>query len=69
MNLDKQRIKWIAIGILIALIGVIIIQNTQVVSVRFLFWEWQMSRVLFIPLVALGGFVAGYLLARFQRRN
>lgn len=66
--MNKKKAKWIAIAVLVGLIGVIVIQNTQVVSVRFFFWEWQMSRVLFIPLVALSGFVAGYLLARFQRR-
>lgn len=67
--MDRVKAKWLVIGILIALVVIIVVQNTQVVSVRFLFWEWQMSRVLFIPLVALVGFGLGYLTAIFRQRR
>ncbi len=67
--MNKVKAKWLAIGILAALVVTIVIQNTQVVAVRFLFWEWQMSRVLFIPLVALVGFGLGYLTAIFRQRR
>ncbi len=62
----------IAIGILSGLVLlVIILQNTEVVSVKLLFWEIQMSRVLLILLAAVVGFVGGYVVSatRTDGRN
>ena len=48
------------------LLLVIILQNTQVVAVRVLFWEIQMSRLLLIVLAAAVGFIGGYVVASLR---
>jgi len=57
----KPRV--IIILLLVILAAVFIIQNTQVVSVQFLFLEFQMSRIIMIALMLLIGFFIGYLVA------
>lgn len=57
----------VAVAILLCLLLlVIILQNTEVVGVRLLFWEIQMSRVLLILLAAAIGFIGGYLAAALR---
>ena len=43
------------------------IGNTEIVSVRLLFWEVQMSRVLLILVAGFIGFGCGYLVAALVR--
>ncbi|MBU1083766.1 MAG: LapA family protein [Candidatus Omnitrophica bacterium] len=43
---------------------IVLVQNTQVVSLRFLFWELSMSRIILLPLVTLVGFVIGFFIGR-----
>lgn len=61
----KPRV--IIILLLVILAAVFIIQNTQVVSVQFLFLEFQMSRIIMIALALLIGFFIGYLVAGKQK--
>ena len=57
----------IAIAILLGLLLlVIILQNSEVVAVKLLFWEMQMSRVLLILLAAVVGFVGGYVVSAIR---
>lgn len=64
--------KQIFIGIIVLLVLVVTLQNTDVVTFHFLFWEASISQVLLIPLVLLVGFVVGMLtyslIARRRRR-
>ncbi len=53
--------KTIIVLILIGLALIIILQNTQVVTLRFLFWDIAMSRIILIPLLMLVGVVLGYI--------
>lgn len=46
---------------LVVLLLIFLFQNTQVVSIRFLFWELSMSRIILLSLVALIGFMVGLL--------
>jgi uncharacterized integral membrane protein len=50
------------------LLLVVILQNTEEVGVRFLFWELRMSRLLLILVGVLAGFVGGYAAAAVRRR-
>ena len=50
----------IGAGLLLLLI-VLIVQNTQVVSIKFLFWELSLSRVLMVFLVFVSGAVVGWV--------
>ena len=54
--------KLIAILVLIALVAVFIVQNAEVVELRFLFWKLGMSRALMFVFLVLIGIAAGWLL-------
>ncbi|MCG6939296.1 MAG: LapA family protein [Gammaproteobacteria bacterium] len=47
---------------LIALATIFIVQNVEVVEVRFLFWKMGMSRALMFVLLVLIGIAVGWLL-------
>jgi putative membrane protein len=64
-----MRPKTIIILILLLFCLVILIQNTQVVTLRVLFWHITMSRILLIPLLLVIGFVVGYLMAAVKGRQ
>ena len=46
------------------LLAVVLLQNTQVVSIRFLFWKLSMSRIILLPLVMLIGFTIGFFVGK-----
>lgn len=47
---------------LIALAAIFIVQNVEVVEVRFLFWKMAMSRALMFVFLVLIGVATGWLL-------
>jgi putative membrane protein len=58
----------LAIGIISTIfIRVFILQNTEIVTVNFLFWKMEMSRVILILVLLLVGFLLGYIF-RSRRR-
>ena len=61
-------IKNIILVILIALVLTFVVQNMQVVEVKFLAWTISMSRALMIFGTLVIGIVAGWLL-NFPRRR
>ena len=56
--------KTITILVLIGFFLIILIQNTQVVTLRLLFWKVGMSQIILVPLIMLIGFVLGYIVAK-----
>jgi len=56
--------KNIVLIILGVLLFVVLLQNTQVVSVRFLFWKLSMSRIILLPLFMLTGFIIGFFVGK-----
>ncbi len=55
----------IIFGIIIAVLFLIVLlQNTDVVSFRFLFWQFSMSRIILFSLVLLMGMILGFFLGR-----
>lgn len=56
--------KTIAISAVSVLAGIILLQNTQVVSFHVLFWRISMSGIIFFVLLLAVGFGAGYFLGR-----
>ena len=62
-----RRVKLIAAAVLAVLCLVVVLQNTDVVTVRFLAWEAALSQVILLLLVLLAGFLLGYLVARKKR--
>ncbi len=63
-----MKLKTIIILVLIALFVVIAVQNTQAVTIQILFWKISMSRIIFIPLLMLLGFVIGFLVAQVIKK-
>jgi len=59
--------KTIIILILLILCLVILIQNTEVVTLQVFFWPITMSRILLIPILIFIGFVIGYLVAALKK--
>ncbi|MFH1984238.1 MAG: LapA family protein [Pseudomonadota bacterium] len=60
--------KLIVIGLLMAIVVVFAIQNRQIVTVWFLFWEITGSRAAILLLIFTVGFFTGWL-AGFRRRK
>jgi uncharacterized integral membrane protein len=61
---DMTKAKFIITAILAVLFGVLLMQNSQVVSLKLLFWEISMSRIIFFPVLVLIGFVVGFVVAK-----
>jgi uncharacterized integral membrane protein len=59
----------IIFGILVALVLVFVLQNTDVVEVKFLVWTKSMSRALILLLTFLIGLAAGWLGTRFRKKR
>ncbi len=56
--------KIIVVLVLIALFVIVLIQNTQVVTLRLFFWKIGMSQIILIPLTMVIGFVVGFLVSK-----
>jgi uncharacterized integral membrane protein len=62
-----RRAKWIVMAVIAVLVLTIIFQNTSVVTFRVLFWEISMSRVVFLLVALVVGFLLGLLFPRIWR--
>lgn len=56
--------KTIVALVIMGLFLIILLQNTQVVTLRILFWKISMSRIIILPLVTIIGFIAGFFTGR-----
>jgi uncharacterized integral membrane protein len=61
--------KIVIIIVLVVLLAVVLAQNTQVVTYRFLLWTISISQIILVPLVAAAGFLLGCLVATLKRRK
>jgi len=64
--MSTKRIATVVLGLLYA---VFVIQNTQVLEVRFLFWSTQVSRALILAGTFVLGFISGQLWSWIRRRK
>lgn len=64
--MNIKRVATIVFGLLYV---VFVIQNTQVVEVRFLFWSTQVSRALVLAGTFVLGFVSGRLWSWIRRKQ
>jgi uncharacterized integral membrane protein len=64
----NMRIWTIVLFALLALVIVFVLQNTQVVDVRFFFWTVSMSRALVLLGTLVIGLFAGWLVGKFTTR-
>ncbi len=61
--------KMILLLVVLVLVGILIVQNTEVVTLHFLAWEAQMSQIILLLLVLFAGFVIGFLTAKWPSRS
>ena len=61
------KLKLVVFLVLALLIGFVIFQNTEVVTLRFLFWHLSMSRILLLTFAVLLGFAMGVLVAKLPK--
>ena len=61
-----KRVATVVLGLLYA---VFVIQNTQVLEVRFLFWSTQVSRALILAGTFMLGFISGRLWSWIRRKQ
>jgi uncharacterized integral membrane protein len=56
--------KWIIAFVLVILMIILFLQNSQVVTYRFLFWKITVSQLILLPLTTLIGFVIGLIVGK-----
>ncbi len=61
--------KSVLVVVLLLFVLIVIFQNTQAVEFRILFWKLTMSRIIWLLMVLLVGFAAGYLTGRRYRSS
>jgi uncharacterized integral membrane protein len=59
-----MNIKTIVMLVIIGLFLIILAQNAQVVILRLLFWEIDISQILLLPLTLCIGFLFGFIVAK-----
>lgn len=60
--------KTIIILVLIVLTIVIVIQNSEMVTLQLFFWKIMMSRIIFMVGLLVVGFALGFLVAKMTQK-
>ncbi|MEA2103036.1 MAG: lipopolysaccharide assembly protein LapA domain-containing protein [Candidatus Cloacimonadota bacterium] len=61
--------KTILMFLLIAIFVVVLLQNTQVVELRLLFWKLSMSRIILFPVTLIIGLIIGFIMAKLDSKK
>jgi uncharacterized integral membrane protein len=61
--------KTIIILVLIVLAVVIVIQNSEMVTLQVFFWKIMMSRIIFMVGLLVVGFALGFLVAKMTQKT
>jgi uncharacterized integral membrane protein len=64
-----SSVRWGLLALAVVVVLVLIFQNTEIVTVKVLFWEFAMSRMILILLAVACGFVGGWVVARVSARR
>jgi uncharacterized integral membrane protein len=64
-----RHVKNIILIALITLTIIVMVQNAQPVTFRFLNWNYQVSQLLLVVIVLVLGFLAGFITAYVPRRK
>jgi uncharacterized integral membrane protein len=64
-----RHIKNFFLIVLGTLLAVVMVQNAQPITFRFLNWNYQVSQLLLVVIVLVLGFLAGFITAWIPRRN
>ncbi|MDD8016629.1 MAG: LapA family protein [Acidobacteriota bacterium] len=64
-----MKAKLVIALVLVALLVVLFIQNTQNVTYRLYFWSVSISQMILVPLIALLGFLVGFIVGSLARKD
>lgn len=64
-----MKTKILIVSVLLVLIIILLVQNTQEVIFRIYFWKISMSQMVLVPLAVLVGFLFGYFIARMANKK
>jgi len=64
-----MKVKQIITILLIIAVIIVVIQNSAKVSLTILFWEIEMSKIIFYPLLFAAGFIVGLLTNADKKRQ
>ncbi len=56
--------KILLIIVILSLFVIVTLQNTEIARFKILFWTVDMSRIIFIYLSVIVGFITGYIIAK-----
>lgn len=63
-----MKAKIILLMILVVLFTIFVSQNTEVITVKAYFWQFQMSIIVLISLIGLLGVIFGFIIAKLFDR-
>ena len=61
--------KTIVILIVCILIFIVLVQNTDIVTLRLFFWSEKLPQFILLPIMLAVGFIVGYIVARLTGKN
>jgi uncharacterized integral membrane protein len=64
-----MKTKILIVAVLLILMAIVLVQNTQEVVFRVYFWKISMSQMILVPLAVLVGFLFGYFVAKTGREK
>jgi uncharacterized integral membrane protein len=64
-----MKTKILIVAVLLVLLAIVLIQNTQEVVFRVYFWKISMSQMILVPLAVLVGFLFGYFIAKVGKEK
>jgi uncharacterized integral membrane protein len=64
-----MKTKLLIVAVLLVLLAILLIQNTQEVIFRMFFWKISMSQMILVPLAVLVGFFFGYFIAKLGGKH
>jgi uncharacterized integral membrane protein len=64
-----MKTKIILILLFVAMLAVLLAQNTAIVTYRLFFWTVSLSQVVLVPVVAVIGFLLGLAVGALRRKR
>ena len=64
MNTFLKNPKNIVLALFITIFGILVLQNTDVVTIQFLVWNISMSGIILLPLLVIAGFLVGFIVGK-----
>jgi uncharacterized integral membrane protein len=64
-----MKLSWLFVILLLLLVSLFSVQNAELITVRFMVWQFQMSAALVIQIAAVVGAMVGLLVGAFSGRK